>query len=139
MTLCTYIFLDSRINLFNRNLQQMVSLAWLLHTERGTVSWHCGSPFQQLVQGSICNQSQRLGSDAHISLSLSASYLLFSKALPRRSGSSFVSLKSPVHFLGTQLLVEWFKNRRKMSVFQLTPTSCPMCLWPLAYGHHLLC
>lgn len=60
-----------------------------------------------------------MGSDAHIYLSLSASHLLFSKALPRGSGCSFINLKSPVHFLGTQLFTEWFKNRRKMSVLQL--------------------
>ena len=68
-----------------------------------------------------------LGSDAHIYLSLSASHLLFSKALPRGSGCSFVNLKSPAHFLGAQLLTEWFKNRRKLSVFESS-----MRFWPLA-------
>lgn len=59
-----------------------------------------------------------LGSDAHIYLFLSASHLLLSKALPRGAGCNFVNLKSPAHFLGTQLFTDWFKNRRKMSVFQ---------------------
>lgn len=68
-----------------------------------------------------------LGSDAHIYLSLSASHLLFSKALPRGSGCSFVNLKSLAHFLGTQLLMEWFKNRRKLSILESS-----VCFWPLA-------
>lgn len=68
-----------------------------------------------------------LGSDAHTYLSLSASYLLFSKALPRGSECSFVNLKSPAHFLGTQLFTERLKNRRKMPVLQ-----SPVCLGPLA-------
>lgn len=87
-----------------------------------------------------------LGSHAHIYLSLSASHLLFSKALPGGSGCSLVNLKSPAHFLGTQLFTGWFENRRKVSILQP-----PMCFWPLAHGvtscaeegmkcsHHPLC
>lgn len=70
-----------------------------------------------------------LGSHAHTYLSLSASHLLFSKALPGGSGCSLVNLKSPAHFLGTQLFTGWFRNRRKMSILQP-----PMRFWPLARG-----
>lgn len=73
------------------------------------------------------------GSHAHIYLSLSASHLLFSKALPGGAGCGLGNLKSPAHFLGTQLFTGWFTNRRKMSI------STPHVLLALGSWHHLLC
>lgn len=127
--------LNSRIYLFNRNLQQMVVLTWLLLLREGQFTGTMAALSSSWFKGPYVIRVSALGSDAHIYLSLSASHLLSAKALPRVSGYSFVNLKSPAHFLGTQLFAEWFKNRRKMSIPQ--PPCAPPGPW--LCGHHLLC
>lgn len=112
----------------------MVVLIWLLHAERGTAPWHLIVLSSSWLKGPYVIRVSVLGLDAHIYLSLSASYLLFSKALPRGSACSFVNLKSSAYFLGTQLFAEWFKSRRKVSVLQP-----PCASGPWLCGHHLLC